>query len=86
MHEFISHILKVFVHRRKLGRQMYMSFIDGPYLVTLCCLLLPYTTRIHEVELSVCPQMYLKKPGSIAESFEVISNCYESPKSTDSES
>lgn len=60
---------KFFVHRRKLGQQMYLSFIDGPYLVTLCCLLLPYTARIHKVEISVCPQMYLKKPAPIAESF-----------------
>ena len=41
-----------------------MSKVDGPYLVTFCCLL-PYTTQVREV---ACTQTYLKKPGSIRES------------------
>ena len=37
--------------------------VDGPYLVTFCCLL-PYTTQIHkaEVETFVRLQIYMKKP------------------------
>ena len=42
--------------------------VDGPYLVTFCCLL-PYITRIHKDEIFLLPQMYLKKPGSVPESF-----------------
>ena len=42
--------------------------VDGPYLVKFFCLL-PYTTWNHEVGISVCPQMHLKKPGSIPENY-----------------
>lgn len=38
--------------------------VDGPYLVSLCCLL-PYTTQLREVEIYVSPQLYLQKQGSI---------------------
>ena len=41
--------------------------VDGPYLITFSCLL-PYTTSICEIEIYVCPQMYLKKPRSIKKS------------------
>ena len=42
--------------------------VDGPSLAAFCCLL-PYTTWIREIEISVQPQMNLKKPGPIPESF-----------------
>ena len=42
--------------------------LDGPYLVTFCCLL-PCTTQIHEVQFFVHPQMYTKKLGLILLSF-----------------
>jgi len=45
-------------------RSPYQTKVDGPCLVSFCCLL-PSTTRILEVKFSVRPQMYLKKPGAI---------------------
>jgi hypothetical protein len=39
----------------------------GPYLVIVCSLL-PYSIHIPKAEISVHPQMYLKKPGLTPES------------------
>lgn len=53
------------------------SKVDGTYLVLTLGCLLPYTTGIGEVDISVRPQLYVNKPWSVAKVLELISNCYE---------
>ena len=55
--------------------------IDGPYLVTFCCML-PYITRIHFVETFLLPQMFLRSQDQSQKVLELISNCYELSKFT----
>lgn len=50
-----------------------------------CCFSTLYYSDWWGWNFCVCPQMYLKKQGSIASSFGTNSNCYEFLKSTDSQ-
>ena len=45
---------------------MIWGKVNGPYLDAFSCLL-PYSTRIIDIEISVRLQMYGKKPESIPE-------------------
>ena len=51
-----------------LKKSQINEYSDWNYLVAFCCVL-PYTTRICEVKISVPPQIHLNKPGSIPDSF-----------------
>lgn len=58
--------------------------VDELHLVTSCCLL-PYTTQIGEVEISVSLQMYLRTPGLSQEFLEAILNWHELLKLTEND-
>lgn len=58
--------------------------VDRCYLVAFCCLL-PFTTWFRKVEISICPQMYLKKPETIPGSFEATLELLFMIKSSDNE-
>ena len=59
--------------------------VDGPYLVTFCCLV-PYTTQIRRVGISMRVLICMWRRQVQSEKIsELISNCYEVLKFAESE-